>query len=447
MPGLGDAFVGGLSPEDWMLGGEAPPQNPPDQPWPSWLQKAQDLNNRDVAAYQNGVSDPAQQELASGFGGGGIAGRTRAVTGVAGKAAPPMMPQVAERYPAVGPPITKVETDKAGNIVNTFPSKQLTPEAEQVAKMRQAAQKDITAGNYDPYFDPAQRFDVNPANYPAIESTLDIRKVKPETQAKYEDIARSPEATQRLGEAFRQGMLQKEGAGNWYQMGQLENEFIKEYGPQVGPRMFKERFADAMAATTGGADPTSNLMMAHYGNYLKARGEPLPEASHQYPFPVGGRYAGSNMGQYEKMIMQGGGIDRTVNPKRYNFAANFTGDRPGVTIDEQMMGLFEPKMQMPPAGSYGHFQGALADLAKKQGVDPRYYQEVAWAGRKAGESGNYKAQPMIATVNEAIERTHRITGMPREEIVRRGLVRGEIPLYGLGGMLGAAAVGDQFQEQ
>ena len=54
MPGLGDAFVGGLSPEDWMLGGQAPPQNPPDQPWPSWLQKAQDLNNRDVAAYQGG---------------------------------------------------------------------------------------------------------------------------------------------------------------------------------------------------------------------------------------------------------------------------------------------------------------------------------------------------------------------------------------------------------
>ena len=28
-----------------------------------------------------------------------------------------------------------------------------------------------------------------------------------------------------------------------------------------------------------------------------------------------------------------------------------------------------------------------------------------------------------------IERTHRLTGMPREEIVRRGLIYGQIPMY------------------
>ena len=32
------------------------------------------------------------------------------------------------------------------------------------------------------------------------------------------------------------------------------------------------------------------------------------------------------------------------------------------------------------------------------------------------------------------ERTHRLTGMPREEIVRRGLIRSEIPLYGTAGL-------------
>ena len=116
MPGLGDAFVGGLLPEDWMLGGEAPPQNPPDQPWPSWLQKAQDLNNRDVAAYQGGgiagllanISDPAQQELASGFGGGGIAGRTKAVGGVAkaaAEAAAPAAQDVSLAAPYVSNPV------------------------------------------------------------------------------------------------------------------------------------------------------------------------------------------------------------------------------------------------------------------------------------------------------------------------------------------------------
>ena len=87
--------------------------------------------------------------------------------------------------------------------------------------------------------------------------------------------------------------------------GHLEQEFIKEYGPDLGRQMFKQRFADPMAATTGGADPTSNLMMAHYGNYLKEQGLPIPEHSYEYPFPIGGRYAAGNMKQYDKMIMQG----------------------------------------------------------------------------------------------------------------------------------------------
>ena len=47
------------------------------------------------------------------------------------------------------------------------------------------------------------------------------------------------------------------------------------------------RVADALASTTGGADPNANLMMAHYGNYLSARGLDVP-AAHQFPFPVGG---------------------------------------------------------------------------------------------------------------------------------------------------------------
>jgi len=50
---------------------------------------------------------------------------------------------------------------------------------------------------------------------------------------------------------------------------------------------------------------------------------------------------------------------------------------------------------------------------------------------------------MISHVNDTIERTHRLTGMPREEIVRRGLVRAEIPLYGLGGAMTMGALAGQ----
>ena len=276
--------------------------------------------------------------------------------------------------------------------------------------------------------------------------TTSILKKKADTQAKYDALANSPEATSRLDEAYIRGLRQKQDAENWYFMGQLEKEFIKEYGPELGPEMFKQRFADPMAATTGGADPTSNLMMAHYGNYLHEKGLPVPENAYDYPFPVGGRYASGNMEQYRKMIMEGQGITHD-NPKRYNFAYDFMGHK-GPTIDEQMSQMFDPKMNMPPAGTYGHYENALLNRAENAGVDPRYFQEVAWAGKKdADTKGGFKAQPMIGIVNEAIERTHRITGMPKDEIVRRGLVRAEIPLYGAAGATAAGAIAPEMMQE
>jgi len=137
---------------------------------------------------------------------------------------------------------------------------------------------------------------------------------------------------------------------------------------------------------------------------------------------------------YMRMRSQGGysglGADQ---PKMHNFARSFIGDLDRAVMDDQMA-----------KGMVGHMAGVdknFADNARKQafgllemplhaeaaaaGVRPGAYQDVAWAGFK-GEPG----KPMISHINDAIERTHRLTGMPREEIVRRGLVRNEIPIYG-----------------
>jgi hypothetical protein len=48
---------------------------------------------------------------------------------------------------------------------------------------------------------------------------------------------------------------------------------------------------------------------------------------------------------------------------------------------------------------------------------------------------------IIQHVIDMIETTHRLTGMPREEIVRRGLIRKEISMCGLGG---AAVIYDAY---
>jgi hypothetical protein len=100
-----------------------------------------------------------------------------------------------------------------------------------------------------------------------------------------------------------------------------------------------------------------------------------------------------------------------------------------------------------PKGQYGLYEQVLADEAAKAGVSPREYQEVGWAGFKNLKDPKYTSgKPMIEHVNDAIERTHRLTGMPRDEIMRQGLIYGKIPLYALGATLGGGAA-DQLRQR
>ena len=215
-----------------------------------------------------------------------------------------------------------------------------------------------------------------------------------------------------------------------------EDQYVKHLGPEEGRKRFANEFAHTMAATTGGADPTSNLLLAHYVQWASRHGG-IPEASHQLPFPIGGRYVSGNIKQFQKMPEEGGFTE--ANPKRHDFAHAFLGHTNKATMDEQMSGGLVPGMQAPPQDSYGVAAQVVHDLAKKNGVAPRDFQDITWAGlkkMKVGDKFKYKG-PMIQDVNDAIERTHRLTGMPRNEIVRRGVVKKEIPLYSGPAPLGA----------
>ena len=208
------------------------------------------------------------------------------------------MPQLAERYPETVPPILTYK--KTGEVVPAkkipvgaelerrldlpkkdpqavFNAKETSPEAAQLTKVRKQMKPDIESGNYPPYFDPAERADVDPGPYGPYHDTSQNLMKKAKTREQYDALAANPGAIDRLNEAYARGLKQKDAAGNWYFMKQLQDEFVKEYGEVEGRAKFKERFADSMAATTGGADPTGNLLMAHYGNFLKAQGLPVPE--------------------------------------------------------------------------------------------------------------------------------------------------------------------------
>jgi hypothetical protein len=356
------------------------------------------------------------------------------------QAATAPMPQLATRYPTVAPGVVQVDP-KTGK---SFIGKVLSDEGLQAQKLRQAIQKEMDAKGFAPYFDPAQRSYVNPADYPLSGDSRAVVPKKVATQEKWKEVVDTPEARERLMEAYKRGS-QYPGSENWYAMKQLEDEFVKEYGSEVGKKMFRERFGDAMAATTGGADPTSNLLMAHYGNYQRQLGVPIPSAGHEMPFPIGGRYVTGNMELYNKHINEALPIGNET-PKRMNFAGNFMGHRDRATVVEQMMGLFRPGGPMSPEkGTYGVYENVITDLAGQLGIPSANFQDVAWAGGKTAKDPKFQPRPMIQVVNEAVERTSRMTGLPPEEVVRRGLVRSEIPLYGVGGLglLGLTAGGDE----
>lgn len=349
-------------------------------------------------------------------------------------------PQYAEKYPDVGPAVTAIDPKSK----KEYLAKQLTPEAEAFAKDRLNIQADMDANGYTPFFDPAKRFHVDPKHYPPNLDTTTIVPAKQSTIDKHMLNIGSEDARARLQAAYKFGS-EMPNTTDWYALGQLEKQFIKELGAKEGREAFQNKIATSMAATTGGADPTSNWLMAMYGNYLHANKLPYPQAAYEIPSPIGGRYVTGNMAQHKKFFDAGGfSAIGEANPKRHNFAQDFTGNRNAATMDEQMVSGMTPGVNVPPAGTYGLYERVLAEEAKKAGVPPQNFQDVGWSGFKGMKDKNYKSgEPFIQTVNESIERTHRLTGMPRDEIVRRGIIKSEIPMYVGAGSLGMSAIADQ----
>jgi len=354
-------------------------------------------------------------------------------------------------YPETGAPtLTYYPPDpKKGKKTGKFGfSKTPTEDAQQVALLRQRAQEEIDAGTAPRFFDESQRYYADPTAYGEGFDTLSLLPAQEKTLNKWLAKQDTAEAREILRNAYKAGS-QDPNAIDWYAVGQLQDAFRAKYGQDQGDALFKEVFADAMAATTGGADPTSNLLMSHYGNFLKGRGMDVPTgpnpkgeigtASYKFPFPIGGRYAGSNMENYQKNIMIGSdGINPETNPKRYNFSRNFLGDMDRATIDEQMMGAFN--VGAAPT-YYGIEEGVVRDLAKEAGVKPGNYQDASWFGLKALKEGDVKGKPMISHINDMLYRTSQVTGETMEEVLDRylsskgAMYSGLLPL-GLGAGLG-----------
>jgi len=395
-------------------------------------------------------------------------------------------PQYAEQYPGVGPPALKEKVPdpknpgkyliapKKGEIPYAsmeealaraedpgyFLEKKLTPEAAKFQNQRNMVQREMDKHGYEKYFDPAKRADIPASDYgPFVDTGVAAAPKTAVTDAKFMEKYGTPEARARLQEGYEKGQSMP-NAEKWYFMKQLQDKYVDVLGPVAGKEAFKKEFSGMMAATTGGASPYDNWLMSHYAGYLNKQGLRVDQRAYEMPFPIGGRFASGNMKQAQKYIDEGMvGFDPAKNPKRYDFDNALAGDPNAGVIDEQMSGAFLPGMTIPEW--YGPATRILREEAAKIGADPRAFQDVGWAGLKAlkteakaaaaaakrskpgighnSEPFQFEYEgPMIDQINRSIETTHRLTGMPIEEIVTRGVIKKEIPMYGIGG---AAAMG------
>jgi hypothetical protein len=414
-------------------------------------EKQQRLMGR-VGSVMPGVAQPALEDLfrpSIEAGTALTAGMAPAVAKVAERAAAALPAkstieklgydpeQMAMRYPEQGPP--KMDLG--------YPQKKLTPEALAVQKVRNAAQRDIDAGNYTPFFDPAQRAHIDPTEFPEMAQGTTLTEAlakKPETIAKWQSIFDVPSARQKLAAAMSNP---DPSSWDWYAIKQLYDQAKGELG-QPGARQFMLDTTGGMSATTSGADPKMNLMTTTYGNFMRNLGLPAEEQGWAMPFPVGGRYGGTNMAFYNRMF-GGNPLTAADQPKRWNFQSNQLGYLDRATMDENMMRAFpnDPATgrpyEAPPVGSYGVVEGVAHDVARGLGLLPASGQDRAWAALK-GTSG----KPLIQEINEMIERGSRVTRMP-PDVVTRGFLRRNMPMYGMGGAaLGTGALlgsGDDTQ--
>ena len=337
--------------------------------------------------------------------------------------------KLAEDYPQTLFP--KLQADeKTGKL---FAGKVAHPEADALKKARTLAQKEIAKGDYQPFFDITQRAHVDPTQYPLSGNTLiDAMPKTPDTIAKYGAIAKNPESLAQWQAGFDRAK-DSPLAKDWYAMKQLQDKFIEVLGPEEGVKQFKARFADPMGATTGGADPTSNLMTAAFTNVMRQRGLDVPQEGFDVPYPVYGRYIGQNLAQAQK-LHDTGGLSAATQPKRHNFSGNFLGHRDLSTLDEQMMSAYiDPQTKKPfaspPGNSYGLFQRELNTLADKNKVMPENFQDITWAGLK-----NYEGKPMMQEINEMLHRTSRVGDISQQEALEN-FIRANKPVYKEGGLV------------
>lgn len=262
----------------------------------------------------------------------------------------------------------------------------------------------------------------------------------------------SPDNMVRVRDVVKRG--QALGGEGWYNTEPLRQAFIEELGEEKGAPAFA-RFIDYVAATSPRSKVDDNLRNASYYYTLDRQGQAFPKITRQDgsdrlevppPFPYRHRFKVQHARNAHK-VRRAGGWDPFVleNPKPVSFAQNLKGNQRPVTSDvhnARILGMKNAQgreVHAPAKNEYAFVERLQQGEASKLGLTPAQYQSSAWIGG-AEETGQRSGiDPFLRLFERRLTTTSKRLGIPKREVLRR-MIRGELPLYGVAGILGLGAL-------
>ena len=197
-------------------------------------------------------------------------------------------------------------------------------------------------------------------------------------------LNKNEKAYNQVLEWAKQGMTD-EGLG-WYNTEPLRNEFVKEFGEDIGQKNY-EKYIDLVAATSAGARTPANAKIASYYYQQALKNEPAVKP------PKGSGYGHKAQNLHfmnAAEILAGGQLDPIKNPKRFTFGENLKGNWDYATVDKHNVRAFAIASKDPE-----FIQTRLAD-PKGSGV-PSW-----WNNKKYGEWDPDKFNPQQFVVDNKI---------------------------------------------
>ena len=342
--GLGNAFVGGFSPEDWMLSGQQPPESPYQSKYPV----EPDLTQRQTGVLPEGYTlDDAGRLVHQDTGEPAQYTRRPNVSPLTfdPEGQPVMvMPKIAdllsnlmggsvplkgaEMALGAGPIIRRgaaaAETAKAGIVpvrAQTIGETAAEMARPPLVTPSREIMKPTPAETYFDYSKIHEIPDVPQFDLPRYEPARGVSE-------RVQDLVANKDVYQGMLDYMERG--KQIGAQNFYNTEELRQPFVDELGKRAGPQWFG-RYMDFVSGSSPRSKVAANARNGSYYYMLNRQGQPMPEVGSKNPEPYG--HMAQILHQMNARDIVAGNWDIIQKPKPPSFSTNLQGNFMPGTID------------------------------------------------------------------------------------------------------------------